>query len=93
MTPPHPTPPGLWQDSGTCVLRHHQPPQAKDLPADWAASDHDDGVGRIPGDRSTVDVVDPGVAGGDPCGSGVQISTGLLGPPPLLSSPPSHPPP
>lgn len=36
-------------------------------PADWAASDHDDGVGRIPGDRSTVDVVDPGVAGGDPC--------------------------
>lgn len=36
-------------------------------PADRAASDHDDGVGRIPGDRSTVDVIDPGVAGGDPC--------------------------
>lgn len=29
-------------------------------PADRAASDHDDGVGRIPGDRSTVDVIDPG---------------------------------
>lgn len=56
-------------------------------PADRAASDHDDGVGRIPGDRSTVDVIDPGVAGGDPCGSGAQISTGRLGPPPLLPPP------
>lgn len=84
MTPPHPTPAGLLQDSGTCVLLH---PQAKDLPADRAASDHDDGVGRIPGDRSTVDVIDPGVAGGDPYGRGVQISPGRLGPPPLLPSP------
>lgn len=90
MTPPHPTPAGLLQDPGTCVVRH---PQAKDLPADRAASDHDDGVGRIPGDRSTVDVIDPGMAGGDPCGSGAQISTGRSRPSssslPLSPRPPS----
>lgn len=36
-------------------------------PADWAASDHNDGIGRVPGDIPTVDVVDPGVVGGYPC--------------------------
>ena len=32
-------------------------------PADWAASNHNDGIGRIPGDSLTVDVVDLGVVG------------------------------
>lgn len=35
--------------------------------ADWAATDDNDGIGRIPGDISTVDAVDPGVVGGYPC--------------------------
>jgi len=38
--------------------------------ADWAASNDDDGIGRVPGDISTVDVVDPGVVGGYPTGKG-----------------------
>lgn len=44
-----------------------QPP-ACDIPADWAASNDNDGIGRVPCDISTVDVVDPGVVGGYPCG-------------------------
>lgn len=36
-------------------------------PADRAASNNNDGIGRVPGDISTVDVVDPGVVGGYPC--------------------------
>lgn len=36
--------------------------------ADWAASHDNDGIGRVPGDISTVDAVDPGVVGGYPCG-------------------------
>ena len=33
-------------------------------PADRAASNNNDGTGRVPGDIPTVDVVDPGVVGG-----------------------------
>lgn len=43
-------------------------PQAWDIPADRAATDDNDGIGRVPGDISTVDAVDPGVVGGYPCG-------------------------
>lgn len=43
-------------------------PQACDIPADRAATDDNDGIGRVPGDISTVDAVDPGVVGGYPCG-------------------------
>lgn len=37
-------------------------------PADGTASHDHDRVGRVPGDGPAVDVVDPGMVGGYPCG-------------------------
>jgi hypothetical protein len=63
-------------------------PSPRDSPAHRAASDDHDGVGGVPGDRPAVDVVDPGVRGGDPCGARGNGATLSLRPP----CPPPRPP-
>lgn len=52
-------------------------------PADGTASHDHDRVGRVPGDGPAVDVVDPGMVGGYPCGGGrqvIRVQGGEIGP-------------